>query len=33
MLRTHKTPLIIEVCTAEGLLQKFVKNNAILEEI
>jgi dynein heavy chain len=33
MMRTHKTPLIVEVCTAEGLLAKFVKNNVILEEI
>ena len=33
MMRTHKTPLIVEICTTEGLLQKFVKNNQTLDEI
>ena len=33
MMRTHKTQLIVELCTTEGLLTKFQKNNAILEEV
>jgi len=33
MIRTHKNPLIIEAATIEGLYDKFVKNNVLLDEI
>lgn len=33
MLRTNKNPLVIDSCVSEGLLDKFKKNNKILEEI
>ena len=33
MLRTSKNPAVIETCVSEGLLDKFKKNNKILEEI
>ena len=33
MLRTNKNPSVIEACVSEGLLEKFKRNNKILEEI
>ncbi|OMJ81043.1 hypothetical protein SteCoe_18549 [Stentor coeruleus] len=33
MLRTNKNPAVIEACISEGLLDKFKRNNKILEEI
>jgi Dynein heavy chain, N-terminal region 2. len=33
MLRTYKNPSVIEACVSEGLLEKFKRNNKVLEEI
>lgn len=33
MLRTNKNPSVIEACVSEGLLDKFKRNNKVLEEI
>lgn len=33
MMRTNKNPSVAEACLAETLLEKFLKNNKILEEI
>ena len=33
MNRTNKNPLVIDSCTSEGLLDKFIKNNKTLDQI
>jgi dynein heavy chain len=33
MIRTNKNPLVLEACTQDGLYDRFVKNNAVLEDI
>ena len=33
MVRTFKNPRVLESCCAEGLLDRFKKNNKVLEDI
>ena len=33
MLRTNKNPLVVDACSSDGLLDKFIKNNKLLDEI
>lgn len=33
MMRTYKNPKVLDACSSEGLLDRFKKNNKVLEDI